>query len=60
MADEIPQFTFQRERAASGFAAAADGVAVVADAVLEQEIAIRVRGGQALGGAAVGDQETAG
>ena len=40
--------------------AATDGVAVVADAVLEEEVAIGIGGRQALGGAAIGDQEAAG
>ena len=42
LADEFAQFALQGERAASGFASAADGVAVVADAVGQQEVAIGI------------------
>jgi hypothetical protein len=54
LADEIPQFTFQGKWSATGFASAADGVTVVADSVLEEEVAIGIGGREALGRAAVG------
>ena len=59
LAAQFAQLALQRQRTAAGLAAAADRVAVIADAVLQQEIAIRIRGGQRLRRAAVGDQEAA-
>ena len=41
-AGQLAQFAFQRQRSAAGFLAAAHGVAVIADAIRQQEESIGI------------------
>ena len=52
-AGEFAEFAFEGQGAGTGFAAAGDGVAVVADAVWKEELNVRVLEGESLGGGSI-------
>ena len=54
---ELAKLALQRQRTAARLAAAADRVAVIADAIRKQEIVIGMRGSQTLGCGVILDQE---
>ena len=55
-AGDLAEFALEGQGTGAGFAAARDGVAVVADAVGQEEINVGVLEGEALGGGAVLDE----
>ena len=57
-AGQLAQFALQRQRTAARFLAAADGVAVIADAIRQQEEKFRMLHGQPLRRRAILRQET--
>ena len=57
---QLAGFALHGQRTGAGFLAAGDGVAVIADAVGQQEIKMRIADGQTLGGGAIlGDEAEA-
>src|SRR5262245_29024693 len=55
--NELAQLAFQRQRTAAGLAPTAHGVAVITDAVGQQEVGIGVFDGEPLRGLPICDQE---
>ncbi len=58
LGSELAQLALQRQRAPARLAAAAHGMAVIADAIRKQEVIIRMFGSQSLGRGVLPDQET--